>query len=180
MARNVEIKARVKSIEALIPKVAKLADQGPTTIIQDDVFFSCPKGRMKLRSFPDGTGELIHYERPDNAGPKQSRYVISPTAAPASLLEALTRGYGQTARVRKRRTLYLIGRTRVHLDDVEGLGHFLELEVVLGEDEIAEAGMKIAHELLDILGVSPDMLVEGAYADMRIQTSRRSSNNDAS
>jgi predicted adenylyl cyclase CyaB len=180
MARNVEIKARVESIEALIPSVANLADQGPTTILQDDTFFACPRGRLKLRTFPDGTGELIHYERPDSAGPKQSQYVISPTSAPDSLREALTLGYGQTVRVRKRRILYLIDRTRVHLDDVENLGHFLELEVVLREDEPTDAGMKIAHELLALLRITPNMLVKGAYADMLLQSSRPNFNTDAS
>lgn len=166
MARNVEIKARIESIEALIPLVMRLSDQGPTAILQDDTFFRCPKGRLKLRAFPDGTGELIHYERPDQAGPKESDYVISPTRTPDILREALTRGLGQTVRVRKRRLLFMIGRTRVHLDDVEDLGQFLELEVVLREDEPTEDGVKTARGLLAALGISEGMLLEGAYADL--------------
>jgi adenylate cyclase class IV len=59
MARNIEIKARIASVAALEPAVAALADAGPTPIAQDDTFFHCAHGRLKLRVFADGSGELI-------------------------------------------------------------------------------------------------------------------------
>jgi len=71
--------------------------------------------------FSDGSGELIFYRRPDVRGPKESFYVRSPTSAPETLREALTVPYGQTGKVRKRRTLFRVGRTRVHLDRVADL-----------------------------------------------------------
>ena len=166
MARNIEIKARIDSIEALTAKAAALADSGPSYIAQDDTFFTCATGRLKLRTFSEHSGELIFYQRANQAGPKESFYVRSPTADPASLREALTLAYGQTGRVRKKRTLYLIGPTRVHLDVVEGLGHYLELEVVLSDDESPETGMDIAQKLMGQLGVDPDQLVEEAYLDL--------------
>jgi predicted adenylyl cyclase CyaB len=166
MARNIEIKARIGRIEDMLPLVARLADQGPTSIVQDDTFFTCRSGRLKLRVFPDGSGELIFYQRPDRTGPKTSFYVISPTADPESLRQALTLAYGQAGRVRKHRTLLRIGRTRVHLDRVEGLGDFLELEVVLAEGEPAETGEAIARELLPRLGIPPEACLEGAYVDL--------------
>jgi predicted adenylyl cyclase CyaB len=166
MARNIEIKARIENIEALAVKVAEIADKGPIEIFQDDTFFSCPNGRMKLRTFSDNTGELIFYQRPDHAGPKESVYFLSPITAPDKMREVLTQGYGQTGRVRKHRTLFLIGRTRVHLDKVEGLGDFMELEVVLAEKEPNESGVLVANELLYKLGISPDNLIEGAYVDL--------------
>lgn len=166
MARNIEIKARVDSIDALLPAVAALADRGPIEIAQDDTFFMCPNGRLKLRAFADGSGELIFYRRADVAGPKESFYVLAPTAAPDSLRQALSLAYGQTGRVVKRRTLFLAGRTRIHLDRVEGLGEFMELEVVLAEGDTAEGGMREAHGLLAALGVSAERLIEGAYVDL--------------
>lgn len=166
MARNVEIKARIESLESILPKVAALADKGPIEIIQDDTFFTCMNGRLKLRVFSPMEGELIFYRRPDQAGPKESFYLISPTTAPDVLRESLSLGYGQIGRVRKHRTLFLIGRTRVHLDSVEGLGHFLELEVVLAEGESSEAGVLVAHDLLGKLGISSSQLIEGAYIDL--------------
>ncbi len=166
MARNIEIKARIDSIDALLPAGTALADRGPIEIAQDDTFFLCHNGRLKLRAFANGSGELIFYRRADVAGPKESFYVLTPTAAPDSLRQALLLACGQAGRVIKQRTLYFAGRTRIHLDRVEGLGEFLELEVVLAEDESAEAGMREAHGLLAALGISAERLVEGAYVDL--------------
>src|SRR5438132_8747380 len=166
MPRNVEIKARIESIDGMTGKVAAIADQGPIKIVQDDTFFVCERGRVKLRAFSATEGQLIFYRRANQAGPKESFFVISPTASPDSLREALSLAYGRAGRVRKQRTLYLIGRTRVHLDRVEGLGHFLELEVVLREGESAEAGVKEARALMAALGIADDQLIDGAYVDL--------------
>jgi predicted adenylyl cyclase CyaB len=164
--RNVEIKARITSVEALAEKVAPLAEAGPTAIAQDDTFFHCAQGRLKLRVFAEGHGELIAYERSDTSGPKLSDYVRAPVAEPAALREALTRACGQRGRVLKQRTLYLIGPTRVHLDVVEGLGHFMELEVVLREEQSLAEGEAIAQQLLATLGIRADQLLSHAYIDL--------------
>ena len=166
MARNVEIKARIASVEAVEPRAAAIATGGPTPIAQDDTFFRCANGRLKLRAFADGTGELIFYQRPDSAGPKLSDYRLVPTAHPGALRDALAAAHGVTGRVVKQRTLYLVGRTRVHLDRVQGLGDFLELEVVLQDDEAVEYGLREAEALLARLGVPTSQLVEGAYVDL--------------
>jgi len=165
-SRNVEIKARISSVEALVPRVAALADRGPVEIEQDDTFFVCERGLIKLRALSATEGQLIFYRRANQAGPKESRFVISPTASPDSLRDALTLAYGSAGRVRKHRTLYLIGRTRVHLDRVESLGHFLELEVVLAEGESPDAGVKEARALMTALGLADDQLIDGAYVDL--------------
>ena len=173
MPRNVEIKARIDSIEAIAPKVAALADHGPVEILQDDTFFHCERGRLKLRTFTAAQGELIYYRRADRAQPKESFYVRTPTSDPATLREALALACGEAGRVRKRRTLYLVDRTRVHLDDVEGLGQFLELEVVLRDGEPAEDGVAIAHGLMAALDVVPGALVDRAYVDLMRSTIER-------
>jgi predicted adenylyl cyclase CyaB len=172
MPRNVEIKAHIGSVEALASRAQAIADTGPTEILQDDTFFHCPNGRLKLRAFSESTGELIFYQRPNQTGPKESFYVISKTASPNSLREALSLAYGQAGRVRKHRTLFIAGRTRIHLDRVEGLGDFLELEVVLSDDESPEAGVHTARELLARLGISPQQLIEGAYIDLLRQNNK--------
>ena len=166
MARNIEIKARIESIEALLPKAAAMAEGGPIDIVQDDTFFKCPDGRMKLRAFSAADGELIFYRRTDQAGPKESFYVRSTTCSPDTLREAMSLAYGKIGRVQKRRTLFMVGRTRVHLDDVLHLGHFLELEVVLDEGESTEAGVAEAQRLMAALGVDAAQLVKGAYLDL--------------
>jgi len=165
VARNIEIKAVVDDLDALATRVAALADSGPTRIAQDDTFFRCDAGRLKLRAFADGSGELIFYRRSDVGGPKQSFDVLSPTASPDTLREALTLAHGEVGRVRKQRTLFLVGRTRVHLDRVETLGDFLELEMVLADDDAPEEDMREAHALMARLGIQAERLVAGAHVD---------------
>lgn len=166
MARNVEIKARVDSIEALLPRALALADGPPEPIAQDDTFFGCAIGRLKLRVFADGRGELIAYQRPDATGPKTSDYAITPVADPDALRATLARALGVSGRVIKQRTLLRVGRTRVHFDRVEGLGDFMELEVVLRDGESAGDGVTEAHALLRRLRVDAAQLVSGAYVDL--------------
>lgn len=166
MPRNIEIKARIESVESLAPLVARLADDGPTEIFQDDTFFACRAGRLKLRAFSEHDGQLIFYQRPERAGPKESFYVISATSSPETLRQALSLAYGVVGRVRKHRTLFLVGRTRVHLDQVDGLGDFLELEVVLAEGEPQTAGIAVANELLAKLAIPQSQLIDKAYVDM--------------
>jgi adenylate cyclase class IV len=92
--------------------------------------------------------------------------VRAPSTEPSALREALTRGLGVLGRVRKTRTLLMIGATRVHLDRVEGLGDFLELEVVLRDNQTEADGVAVAQALLGRLGVAPSQLVRGAYLDL--------------
>lgn len=166
MPRNIEIKARVPTLVPVTAKAALLATDGPVQIDQDDTFFSCPNGRLKLRAFSDTEGELIFYRRDDQAGPKQSFYLRSRTADPDGLREVLRLAHGLAGRVIKARTLYLVGRTRVHLDRVQGLGEFVELEVVLQDHESADDGVREAHALMAQLGIEPSQLVEVAYVDL--------------
>lgn len=166
MPHNVEIKARVADPAELERLVRALADQGPVDLTQDDTFFTCPRGRLKLRELATDRGELIFYERPDAPGPKVSDYAIARTDTPADLRAVLARALGECGRVRKVRRLYLAGPTRIHLDDVEGLGAFLELEVVLAPDQPAADGEAIAADLLARLGIAPADLVPGAYLDL--------------
>lgn len=165
-SRNIEIKARVADLAALDLRARALAEGGPVDIEQDDTFFTCAQGRLKLRQLAPDRGELIHYQRADQGGPKLSSYVIAPTSDPAALREALTRAHGVAGRVRKRRRFYLAGRTRIHLDQVEGLGNFMELEVVLAAGDDLAGGEAEALRVMSALGIRAEDLVEGAYVDL--------------
>jgi adenylate cyclase class IV len=169
--RNVEVKAAVADLAAVEARARAIATEGPIEIAQDDTFFACASGRLKLREFGDGRGELIHYSRGDDTGPKPSDYIISATPDPEVLRETLGRALGTIGRVRKRRRLYLCDRTRIHLDQVDGLGDFVELEVVLGEGESVEAGESEARRILAALGIDASRLVAGAYLDLLRATS---------
>ena len=166
MARNVEIKARVSDLGALEQRVAGLADSGPELIIQDDTFFNCPQGRLKLRAFPDGSGELIAYARPDVHGPSTCQYSLTPVPQAAQMTAALSTALGTMGRIRKERRLYLAGPTRIHLDRVADLGTFMELEVVLRPDQDMAEGEAQARDLMARLGVKEEDLVDVAYMDL--------------
>lgn len=166
MARNIEIKAHVADPGKMAERASRVAEEGPWAIEQDDTFFGCRSGRLKLRDFGNGSGELIFYRRADRAGPGQSEYRITPSEDPEGLRAVLVDAFGIVGRVRKRRILYLAGRTRIHLDHVEGLGDFLELEVVLAEGEAARVGEAEAQYLMECLHIAEDDLVEVAYVDL--------------
>lgn len=166
MPRNIEIKARVRDLGEMEARARALADRGPFDLVQDDTFFACASGRLKLRELAADRGELIFYRRPDVRGPKLCDYTIAPTSAPDLMRTALGEALGVIGRLRKRRRLYLAGPTRIHLDEVEGLGSYLELEVVLAESQSGAEGEATARRLLSQLGVEAADLVTGAYVDL--------------
>jgi len=166
VARNIEIKARIDSVEALLPRARAVAAGEPELIEQDDSFFAVPHGRLKLRRFADGSAELIHYLRPDTDAAKASDYVRLAVTEPDALAQALERACGLLGRVRKRRWLLRAGATRIHLDRVERLGDFMELEVVLGEGQSDADGVATAEALMLDLGLAGAPRLAGAYLDL--------------
>jgi predicted adenylyl cyclase CyaB len=166
MTRNVEIKARVRDLAALRKRVVEVSASGPELLVQRDTFYTVLQGRLKLREFGDGTAEFIYYERPDKAGPKTSKYTRAQISDAASTHEALGQVLETKAVVAKQREVFLAGTTRIHLDEVDGLGTFVELEVVLTEDETDSDGERMASVLMEQLGVRQEDLIEQAYVDL--------------
>ncbi|KAM9313255.1 uncharacterized protein PAF06_011240 [Gastrophryne carolinensis] len=166
MPRNVEVKARIHNWESTLQVCQQLSKSSGEKISQRDIFFNTSQGRLKLRDFQDGRGQLIYYERPDMLGPKLSNYSISNTADPAGLEDVLTQALGVRGKVVKERFLFLVGQTRIHLDKVQDLGEFLELEVVLTESQSLQDGDIIAEQLMSSLGISKADLLTGAYMDL--------------
>jgi len=166
MLRNVEIKAKVESSEKLIEIAIKLSSTSPKVLLQEDTFFRAKNGRLKLRVTKDVEAQLIWYDRPDQQGPKLSKYHISSVADPEGMAAILKAGLGIEGVVKKMRIVMMIGQTRVHIDKVDGLGDFMELEVVLREGQSLEEGQQIAEDLMEKLGIDKKSLVEGAYHDL--------------
>src|SRR5262245_36397959 len=131
MPANIELKARVCDWERLHRVASKLAGGDASVLEQLDTFFAVPVGRLKLRQLAPNRGELIFYQRPDEPGPKRSDYIVTNTSEPSVLRDTLAHALGVCGEVRKRRWLFLVdrfgGHTRIHLDEVRGLGQFLEL-----------------------------------------------------
>jgi predicted adenylyl cyclase CyaB len=166
MPANIEIKARARDFADLCRRAEALSDTPAQVIPQEDTFFHTAKGRLKLRQLAPDRGQLVYYERPNQDGPKRSNYHIFETRDPESLKTALSLALGVRGVARKRRNLYLVGQTRVHLDEVEGLGEFMELEVVLRPEQSDAEGQAIALDLMTRLGVREEDLLEGSYMDL--------------
>jgi adenylate cyclase class IV len=166
MKRNIEIKARAHDLpQTLLLAQALSPSSQPQVLLQEDVFFGVPSGRLKLRTINQCRSELIFYDRTDQTGPKCSSYILFPVANPVLMRQRLDHAYGIRGTVRKRRTLLIVGITRIHLDEVEGLGNFVELEVVLPPDASEQEGVRTARELMRQLKIDDACLLPGAYAD---------------
>ncbi len=166
MPANIEIKARVQDFESLRHRAEQLSETPCQVIPQQDIFYNCPTGRLKLRVLDEQRGQLVYYLRQDIIGPKHSDYTIFETADPQGLKTVLGQAFGVRGVVSKVRYLYLIGQTRIHLDDVAGLGTFMELEVVLQPGQSDAQGQVIAEEIMSQLEIDDSDLIDSAYIDL--------------
>jgi len=164
--KNIEIKAHILNLEDMMSKIRALSSSEPIKIHQTDTFFHCDNGRLKLREFDDGSGELIYYKRKDSAGPKLSEYFRYQTNDPDGLKMAMIPAYGIYGVVQKERRLIIYDQTRIHIDKVKCLGDFLELEVVLNAEQTIEDGQKIASDIMKKLEINSIDLIETAYIDL--------------
>src|SRR3954454_20947941 len=164
--RNVELKARDPDPERSLERCVALGAEDRSELRQRDTYFAARRGRLKLREQQPGAAELIAYERADAAQARESRYRIAPVREPQALREALDAALGTVVVVDKRRRLLLWEGVRIHLDRVEGLGAFVELEGVApaGSDLSAEparvARLRAEREISD------DAIEATGYADL--------------
>jgi predicted adenylyl cyclase CyaB len=179
MKRNVEIKAHAPKVLRLLELAGGIAGRGSGRRLQQtDTFYSSlvqPGERLKLRVEErngDVSGELIWYARPDSDGPKLSQYEKTHISDPEAMDRILRRSYGILGVVKKDRMLYLVGQTRIHVDRVENLGTFVELEVVLEEHQTEADGKRIAADLMRQLEITDADLVECAYMDLLLAKAR--------
>jgi len=170
--RNVEVKARIPGgsegfKERLILAKALGGGQDAELIEQRDVFFESPLGgRLKLRYLQaPSRSQLVFYDRPDVAGPKLSKFNKTEVDEPEVLEKILRQSNGVLGVLAKRRHLFLHGQTRIHLDEVKDLGHFMELEVCLRPEQTLEEGQAIAEKLSKELGIQEQDLMTGSYFD---------------
>lgn len=171
MPRNIEIKLRAPDLAVTRLLALGIGARDEGLLVQTDTFFHVTTGRLKLREIDGGHAELIAYRRADVAGVKASDYIVAPIAEPKSLLEALSASCGIRVVVRKRRELLMWRNVRIHLDRVEGLGEFLELESVIGEVDEAAAVVNL-DELMVLLKLDRRDAVDVAYADLLAEVGR--------
>ncbi len=166
MARNIELKARLTNPVAARHTAGRLATAGPNIEHQRDTYFAVPHGRLKLREIVGKPAQLVYYERSDSPDAKASDYQLLTIAEPNFLREMLTAALGLRIVVEKRREIFLYHNVRIHLDEVVGLGCFLEFEAVLGNGVDDAKGREQIDFLLGQFELSPNDLLSRSYSDM--------------
>jgi len=168
--RNIELKARLTDLAAARETARSIATKEIGLQVQTDTYFHCPNGRLKLRQIEHAPAHLVWYARPDTEGPKASDYRLVPVANPETLKAALSDEYGIWCVVRKHREIFLYHNVRIHLDEVEGLGTFLEFEAVLGGDVDDRQGHAQLAELRRQFSISDTDLLAVSYSDLLSET----------
>jgi adenylate cyclase class 2 len=166
MPRNVEMKARVPDFAAARRVAERLGARHEWTDVQVDRYYRLDgSARVKLRTCARGPAELIRYDRAEDGPVRTSAYEISRPRDDAHAV-CLIPGGEPLAVVRKRRELWLLDNVRIHLDTVDRLGTFLELEAVVDATH-DEAGCRLqVKRMLDALGIAPGDCVRASYGDL--------------
>jgi len=162
--RNLEFKARLADPKATLARARALGADLWGDLRQTDTYFRVPRGRLKLRETAGFQAELIFYERDEHGASRLSDYDVAHSQEPEALHRLLERAFGVLAVVRKQRTLLLLDATRIHLDNVEGLGRFLEIEVPVREDEAAAQAR--LDWLIGTLGLAWSDCLRTSYLDL--------------
>ena len=164
--KNVEIKARCTDPARVRSLLEAAGAHFHGIDRQRDTYFPVPNGRLKLR---EGRIEnhLIHYRRPDQAGPKRSDVLLFDTTPDSALKPLLTAALGVRIVVEKRRAIYFIGNVKFHVDAVDGLGAFVEIEAIDRDGSRSEADLLAqCRSFMDALDIAETDLVERSYSDM--------------
>jgi predicted adenylyl cyclase CyaB len=164
--RNLEIKARLPDFAAARLVAHRVATDSLGVQRQKDTYFHCPTGRLKLREIDGQTAQLVWYAREDRPDTKASDYILAPVDDSTALHAALTSAYGARGVVEKRREIFLHHNVRIHLDEVTGLGTFLEFEAVLSSAADTAVSEERLRTLLAAFGIAPSELLSKSYSDM--------------
>lgn len=163
---NIEIKARTDCADEIRELLKEQKADFKGIDQQVDTYFHVPNGRLKLRQ-GNIENHLIHYNRPDQEGPKQSDVTLHPVADGHSLKESLARALGILVVVDKRREISFIDNVKFHIDDVKGLGSFVEIEAIDKEGVIGkEKLLEQCHYYMELLRIKESDLVSDSYSDM--------------
>ena len=166
MARNVEVKARLDDLDAARAAATSAGARFVWADVQVDRYYELDGGRrVKLRTCGRGPAELIRYDRPERAGVRASDYEVLPVRDPDAKACVVPKGEPLVV-VRKRRELWLVDNVRIHLDTVDGLGTFFELEAVVDATHDEAACRGAVYRLLAVLGVAEADCVRASYGDL--------------
>jgi adenylate cyclase, class 2 len=164
--QNLERKCRLANLASAAKAALRLGAHFHAAESQTDTYFHVAHGRLKLREIDGQSAVLISYDRPDEVAARLSRYYLVPVPDPAGLKAALTAALGVRGVVCKRRAIYLWHNVRIHLDEVDELGTFVEFEAVLSPDDDQATADRRLEELRRELALQPDDYLAPSYADL--------------
>jgi len=164
--RNIESKFRIADHERVLSRALDAGARDDGFLRQRDQFYGVPKGRLKLRTINGVESELIAYDREDTPESRASDYGRYTTSDPTSLADVLDRALPRTDVVAKTRHLLILRNTRIHLDEVVGLGRFVELETVIGTQSEDDATRE-HDEVITTLGLGGAERIAVGYVDLR-------------
>jgi len=163
--RNLEAKFRLADPATARAKAIKKGFEPREVFAQTDTFFLTARGKLKLRE-QSSQAWLVYYNRANAADLQFSQYEIVPVIDPANMRLVLSAALGVRAVVRKTRELLTRRNLRLHLDRVEGLGEFGEIEAVLGPHDFTQTFKGEVDELLDALNVARLDLIDKSYFEL--------------
>jgi adenylate cyclase class IV len=163
--RNIESKFRCSEHEAIAARALAAGASDEGFLQQRDQFYEVPRGRLKLRTVEGGGSALIAYEREDTPATRASEYARYATHDLTSLADVLERALPRAGVVEKSRHLLILRNTRIHLDEVVGLGRFVELETVIGTQSDAEAEREHL-DVIELLELGDAKRIAVGYVDL--------------
>lgn len=171
---NIEIKAHCSQPEESEKYLLQVGARFAGLDTQEDVYFQVPEGRLKLRRGPI-ENNLIFYRRNNQEGPKTSEFILHPVQDSSSLQLILSQALGVKVIVKKNRKIFFLDHTKFHIDEVPGLGHFIEIEVSnLHHPDLEETQMQHdCREFMHALGIKEEDLVAVSYSDMLLEQAAR-------
>jgi predicted adenylyl cyclase CyaB len=168
--RNVELKAQDPSPARTFAACLKLPVEDRGELWQRDTYFAVARGRLKLREQRPGADQLIQYDRKTARQERESRYEIAEIDDAEGLRAVLTAALGIGVVVIKRRRLLLWQTVRIHLDAVESLGSFIELEAVAEPNSDLQLEYRLIARLRESLRITDDQLVATGYAEQLLDS----------
>ena len=163
---NIEIKARCGKPSKIRKLLRSLGADFKGKDHQIDTYFKVPNGRLKLR---EGNIEncLIYYQRKNKRGPKQSDVILFKTSSDTSLKEILSKSLGILAVVDKQREIYFMDNVKFHIDNVKGLGSFVEIEAIDRDGSIGKSKLLAqCGYYMNLFNIERKDLVSISYSDL--------------
>lgn len=166
MGLNIEIKARCNDHSQVEKVMQRMNIPFESSEAQADTYFNVPNGRLKVREYGNKNAVLIPYIRPDLNKPRSSDYVLLDINEPNHTIDLLENMFGIRLVVEKVRKIYLYDNIRIHLDFIEDLGKFVELEGVITQEDQREETLQKIELLMELFEIKENDIVENAYVDL--------------